>query len=95
MPARFVSDPSVELGDIPSLSQLVTMIEVEHGDAAVTKLDTIVAKALSAFAIYGRSYVLATLGGEKDSASLPAVEETPLQSFVQYLFPQVSGAGRK
>jgi len=61
MPARFVSDPSVELADCPDRYQIVEMIEAEHGTDAIAKLSQLQARALTAFAIYGRSYVQAIL----------------------------------
>ncbi len=62
MPSYYVSNPSVELGDIPERSGIVDMIWAEHGPDGVTKLDKLMADAFSGFAIYGRSYVLAILG---------------------------------
>jgi len=64
MPAQFVSDPSVELMDLPERNQLVDMIEAAHGDAAIAKLDKLQADAITGFAIYGRSYVMAILGDQ-------------------------------
>ncbi len=61
MPARFVTDPSVELGDLSERYQIVQMIEAEHGIAAVTKIEQLQAEALTSFAIYGRSYATAIL----------------------------------
>ncbi len=62
MPAYYVSNPSVELGDIPQRYEIVDMITADHGPDAVTALDKVQAEAFSAFAIYGRSYVLEILG---------------------------------
>jgi hypothetical protein len=61
MPAHFVKDPSVELGDVPERYEIVDMVRAEHGDCGVARLEALQAEALSAFAIYGRSYVQAIL----------------------------------
>jgi hypothetical protein len=62
MPQYYVSNPSVELGDIPERNLIVDMIAAEHGPDAVTAMDKLQAEAFSAFATHGRSYVLAILG---------------------------------
>jgi hypothetical protein len=61
MPEPFVSDPSIELGNVAERNQIVEMVESAHGPEAVAKLKQKQAAALSAFATYGRSYVLAIL----------------------------------
>ena len=62
MPAYYVSNPSVELGDIPERDGIVDMIWAEHGPNGVTAMDELQADAFSAFAAYGRSFVLAVVG---------------------------------
>jgi hypothetical protein len=62
MPAYYVTNPSVELGDIPQRYEIVDMIAANHGPDGVTEMDEIQAEAFSAFATYGRSFVLAILG---------------------------------
>lgn len=57
MPSSFVSDPSVELGDVPERYEIVDMVEADHGAGAVTALNELQAKAFAIFASYGRSYV--------------------------------------
>ena len=88
MPAQFVSDPSVELGDRPDRYQIVDMIEAEHGSAALAEINQLQAKALAGFAIYGRSYVLAILGPEKQCA--PHAEENNgyFSRLLRHLFSQ-------
>lgn len=65
MPYHYVCDPSVELGDVPQRYEIIDMLEAEHGKGAVEKIEKLQAEAMTAFAVYGRSYVLAILGGAK------------------------------
>jgi len=65
MPYHYVSDPSVELGDVPQRYEIIDMIEAEHGKCAVEEIEQLQAESMTAFAIYGRSYVAAILGGAK------------------------------
>jgi len=76
MPAHFVNDPLIELGNLPVRYQIVELIESAHGADAVTRLEQLQAEALSSFAIHGRGYVKAIRQPEKqdgasDSASAP------------------------
>lgn len=64
MPYHYVCDPSVELGDVPQRYEIIDMIAAEHGQCAVDKIERLQAEAVTAFAVYGRSYVLAVLGGK-------------------------------
>ncbi len=61
MPEEFVSDPSVELMDLDERYEIVDRIKAQHGAAAVAALEQLEAKALSAFAVYGRGYIKAIL----------------------------------
>ncbi len=61
MPYQFVSDPSIELGDLPERTQIVAMMEADHGPEAIAEMKQKQAKAMSYFAIFGRSFVLAIL----------------------------------
>lgn len=65
MPEEFVSDPSVELGDVPERYQIIDMMEAEHGVSAVTAIETLQAEAMTSFALYGRSYVQAIVDPSK------------------------------
>ncbi len=62
MPSYFVNNPSVELGDFPQRYEIIDMVVAEHGPAGVTAIDEAEAEAFSAFATWGRSFVLAVLG---------------------------------
>ncbi len=62
MPYAFVSDPSVELGDVPEVDQIVELVAAGQGAAGLAELDQLLADALEAFGVYGRSYVRAILG---------------------------------
>lgn len=62
MPSYYVSDPSVELGDVAERYYLPYMIEAEHGPDGVTEMEENLGEAFAGFAAYGRSYVLAVLG---------------------------------
>ncbi len=65
MPREYVSDPSVELGDVPERYSLVDMVEAEHGAKGVKKIADLCAETLSEYAIYGRSFVNEVLGASK------------------------------
>ncbi len=61
MPARFVSDPNIDLIDVSDVNQIVEMIKAEHGNEALDALDRLTAEALRSFAVCGGSYVRAIL----------------------------------
>ena len=63
MPSYYVSNPAVELNDIPERRGIVGMITAEHGPEGVRAMGEIQARAFSGFAVHGRSFVLAVLGG--------------------------------
>ena len=77
MPAHFVSDPSVELGDLPERYQIIEMMEAEHGAEAVAEIEQLQADALTSFAIYGRSFAAAVLNPEKKAVAAPEEAAAP------------------
>lgn len=58
MPHYYVSDPAVELGDIPERIWIADMVFAEHGPQGVAAIEKLQARALRGFADYGRSFVL-------------------------------------
>jgi len=65
MPNYYVSDPSVELGDIPEHIWIANMVFAEHGPQGVAAIEKQMARAMKAFADYGRSFVLDILAPEE------------------------------
>lgn len=61
MPAYYVNNPSVELGDIPERREIIDMIAANHGPDGVTEMGEVQAEAFKGFATWGRSFVLAAL----------------------------------
>ncbi len=61
MPADFVSNPDIELGDRPDVENIVSIITEVHGQNALTDIDLILAESLKSFAMYGRSYIKSIL----------------------------------
>lgn len=61
MPAYFVNNPAVELGDIPQRYAIVDAIMANHGPGGVRKMEEIQAAAFKRFGTWGRSFVRAVL----------------------------------
>ena len=61
MPERFVSDPSIELGNEEDLDQIVELIEAAHGADAICAMNAKLTETLALFGIHGRSYIEALM----------------------------------
>lgn len=57
VPQRFVSDPSIEVGDLPEMDHLVEVIRSEKGEAAVNGLNEAIAERMRSFSMAMRSFL--------------------------------------
>jgi hypothetical protein len=62
MPAYYVNNPSVELGNIPERWEIIDMITANYGPDGVNEMDEVQAEAFKGFATWGRSFVRAIVG---------------------------------
>jgi hypothetical protein len=57
MPSRFVSDPKIEVSDLPDMKQLVEAIRQEKGEASIIGLNEMIAERMRAFSMATRSFL--------------------------------------
>lgn len=57
MPHRMVSDPAIEVSDLPELPRLTEVVREEKGDEAVLALTQVIAERMRSFSMHIRSYM--------------------------------------
>lgn len=58
MPAHMVSDPSVEVSDLPELNSIAQLVEKEMGKQAHDQLVEVIAERMESYSMHIRSYLL-------------------------------------
>lgn len=77
VPARFVSDPSIEVGDLPEMDHLVEVIRAEKGEAAIDGLNETIAERMRSFSMTMRSFLddmLLEIRRQKSETTLPKTQ---------------------
>jgi hypothetical protein len=64
MPAKFVSDPTFELGTSAERAQIVEKMAAEKGTKAIERETILIKELLTPFAVQGRGYVKAVLSNK-------------------------------
>jgi hypothetical protein len=65
MPAKFVSDPTFELGTSAERAQIVERMAAEKGTQAIERQTLLIKDLLTPFAVQGRGYIKAALKNDK------------------------------
>ena len=58
MPAHMVSDPSVEVSDLPELNSIAQLVEAEMGKEAYDQLVEVIAERMESYSMHIRSFLL-------------------------------------
>ncbi len=63
MPHRMVSDPAIEVSDLPELPRLTEVVREEKGDEEITALTQVIARRMRSFSMHIWSYMDSILEG--------------------------------
>jgi predicted MPP superfamily phosphohydrolase len=61
IPAHMVSDPDIEVSDLPEMKNIAQLVEEEMGKKAYDQLIEVIAERMESYSMHIRSYLLSIL----------------------------------